>query len=96
MEIFAILSVPINISIMYFTGETWKVKNPDGTLSWPVKVRFIEWITSLAPNYWTPMKTLLVAVLIEHGILALKIIVAAIIPDIPESVLDKERKRAII
>lgn len=96
MEIFAILSVPINVSIMYFTGRTWKVKNPDGSISWPVSSRFQEWITAYAPNYWNPMRTLLVAFLIEHALLVLKILVSSVIPDVPETVLDYERKKAVV
>lgn len=97
MEIFAIICVPINISIMYFTGERHYVENAKGGFdrSEPVSA-FQEWLTEKDPDWWTPVATMLVAVLIEHSLLAIKIIVAAVIPDVPDHVRDKERKIATI
>lgn len=96
MEVFAIICVPINVAIMYFTGEVFYYFDEEGKRTHEVSSSYQEWLTEYNPEWWTPMGTLLVAVLIEHAVLGLKIIIASIIPDVPDHVLAKERKREVI
>jgi hypothetical protein len=48
------------------------------------------------PEFWTPVAVILLAVAIEHGILGLKVLIAAFIPDVPGHVEEQEQKRDIL
>jgi len=37
-------------------------------------------------EYWSSDKIILIVVLIEHTLMIIKIVIAAVIPDVPESV----------
>ena len=40
-------------------------------------------MSQINPNYWTRANVILFAILIEHLVIALKIVIALIIPDVP-------------
>ena len=82
MEVFAIICVPINIAILYFTGEVTK-HDVNGAVVFDNRNSFAEYLGLQNPIYWTPITVVLLCVFIEHGLLGLKIMIATIIPDVP-------------
>lgn len=96
MEVFAIICVPINIAIMYFAGEITKTKDHAGTVLFNNRNSFSEYLGLNNREYWTPVAVVLLCVFIEHGLLALKVIIATIIPDVPGPVIEAEGKRQAI
>lgn len=44
-------------------------------------------------TFWTRTNILLLALFIEHLIIALKVVIALIIPDVPKNVKDSEKRR---
>lgn len=93
MEIFAVICVPVNIAILYFTGFVNVIDKPNGKRDFMIRNLLKEELSKSNPDYWTPLNALLLLVAIEHVILALKIVIAAIIPDVPNQVIRAEEKR---
>ena len=46
-------------------------------------------------SYWTRTNIILLAILVEHLIIGLKIVIGILIPDIPKDVKESELKRKI-
>ena len=93
MEIFAIICVPMNIAILYFTGEVFSGKTADGKNFYKVNNYWAKFLLSNDPVFWTPVAIILLAVAVEHGILVVKILIATFIPDVPAGVEERESKR---
>jgi len=90
MEIFAIICVPMNIAILYFTGEVSKGKTDSGEKFYNVDNYWNKFLRRNDPEFWTPVAIILLAVAVEHGIFAIKIIIAAFIPDMPSDVEERD------
>ena len=45
------------------------------------------------PDYWTYANIIMFLVLIEHLLLFIKIVIAGLIPDVPRTVIEDEKKR---
>jgi hypothetical protein len=86
----------MNIAILYFTGEVFTGKDANGNKYYRVSNKFQSYVKAQDPEFWTPVAVLLLAIAIEHGLLGLKILIAAFIPDVPSDVEDRERKREIL
>jgi hypothetical protein len=97
MEVWAIICVPINMAIIFFTGQVDIIRKEDGTVDHEEYTNYFqEKLSAVNPKYWTPLAIFLILIVIEHGLLAIKIIVASSIPDVSTAVAEKERKRPII
>lgn len=86
MEVIAILCIPVNMGIIYFTGDG--NLNTDGRSSY-------EKFTTDNLN-WTAKETIIFIVLMEHVLLIMKLVVAALIDDVPAQVIQAEKKRVFI
>ena len=88
MELISLVSIPINFAILYFATK-------GGYLSKDAEVRQSETVEYLMVNSpgSTLLDTVLVMVLLEHILLAVKVMMAELIPDVPESVIKDETKR---
>ena len=93
MEIFAIICVPMNIAILYFTVEVFSSKTADGKNFYKVNNYWAKFLLSNDPLFRTPVAIILLAVAVKHGILVVKILIAAFIPDVPAGVEERESKR---
>ena len=86
MELISMVSIPINVAILLFTA---KGKDEEGNIGDSATVEyFLE-----RQEGRTKFEVVLILVLIEHLLLALKIVAAQLIPDIPAQVIADERKR---
>ena len=82
MELISMICIPINVALLFWTGY----KNDEGE-----EVTVMEtYLTSRNADRWTNTNMLLLLIGMEHAILALKIVFAVLIPDVPEFVLFEE------
>lgn len=94
MEFFAIVCIPCNISILYFTGNAVKVYNEEtGKNTTTVNVNLRQSLSARDPEFWTPMMIAALMVILEHVLVGLKIIIAAVIPDVDSKTIVAELKR---
>ena len=85
MEFIAIICIPVNAAIIYFTGDSSFKK--EGRSS------FQKTLSERNPEYWSDAKIILLIVAIEHCLLFIKMIIARSIDDLPHSVKEAERRR---
>lgn len=78
MEMLAMLCIPVNTAIIYFTG--------DFTYTEEGKSSLVKWLEGRNPDVWNTENIILLVVLIEHMLLFIKAIIAFVIPDVPQSV----------
>ena len=52
-----------------------------------------RWLAKRDGGFWTRTNILFLAILVEHLIIALKVVIALIIPDVPKHVKMDELKR---
>ena len=52
-----------------------------------------QWLMNRESGFWTRTNILILAVGIEHVIIALKVVIALAIPDVPKHVKEAERRR---
>ena len=88
MEMLSIVCIPINIAIIYFTGDGSYTKDGNSAMVKYVGETFNEPLDSI--------KMVAAAVIIEHLILGIKVVVAALIRDTPQVVLKNEHKRVYV
>lgn len=94
MEFFAIVCIPCNISILYFTGNAKNDYNDEtGKNNTTVEVNLKNTLTHRNSVFWTPMMIAALMVLLEHILVGLKIIIAAAIPDTDSKTIEAELKR---
>ena len=86
MELISMVSIPINVAILLFTA---KGKDEDGVMTTSATVQyFLD-----REEGRTKFDVVLIMIAIEHLLLAVKIIAAQLIPDVPAEVIVDERKR---
>ena len=85
MEFIAIICIPINCGILYFTGTT---KDQDSSFARTLKKQNEE--------FWTAENIIILCVLLEHAVILIKVLMQLFIDDVPLSVKIQERKRPII
>lgn len=85
MELISLVSIPINLAIILFTG---KGEDKDGDYGYSETVKWL-----LRGGDRTIFEVVLLLILAEHLLLGFKVIMATLIPDVPKGVVDEERKR---
>lgn len=85
MEILAILCIPVNAAIIYFTG--------DSTYTEVGKSSYVKYMEGLDAELWSVKNIILLLILVEHLLLLVKVIIAALIPDVPSKVVKDEKER---
>lgn len=88
LEFISIICIPINTAIIYFTG--------DGNLYTPGKSSYIKFLEARNSSKWSAINIILLTICIEHLILLLKVLINVIISDVPNSVIEAEKKRPFI
>ena len=81
----AIICIPVNCAIIMFCGDYTYTK--EGASSYQ------KFMVAQDEDYWTYAKIIMFLVLIEHLLLFIKIVIAGLIPDVPRSVIEDEKKR---
>ena len=89
MELISMICIPINVATIYWTGYT----NRPSVLVQFLKGRDEERIEGGERPVWTNENIILFLILMEHVILALKILLAVLIPDVPQKVLFEEYRQ---
>lgn len=84
VEMLTFIAIPCNACIIYFVGD----QSATGT----GESKLVTWLSDLDPDLWTPVNILLLIVAIERGILILKFLLNAFIPDVPHHI-KKELKK---
>ena len=56
----------------------------------------VQYLHKRDPTFWNRANIILLAILVEHLVIGLKIVIAAIIPDVPHKVTEDEFKRVKI
>jgi uncharacterized membrane protein len=85
MEIISYLTIVVNTCIIYFTGDSTVVHN--GVSS------FVKFMRYQDADKWVEVNIILLAICIEHVLFMVKLVIAAAIPDVPNSVVEAEAKR---
>lgn len=86
MELLAMLSIPTNLASIYFSGGSG-YGNTGVEADSPV----VNWL--MDKPFWSRGNIILLIVAIEHALLLIKIVLANLIPDVPTSVVNAEKKR---
>lgn len=53
----------------------------------------VQWLHKKNPNFWNRSNIILFGILMEHIAIAIKIVIAILIPDVPDKVKEDEQKR---
>ena len=85
MEFLAVICIPVNCAIIYFTG--------DGTFQKVGKSSWVKFLEDQNPERWTEVNIVWLSIGLEHILLLLKIVIASYISDVPHSVALSEKKR---
>ena len=84
MELISIISIPINIAMVFVLGY----REEDSVLIQKLENSDLD--KPVDEQIWSNANILILLIFLEHAILALKMIFAIIIPDVPEYVLFEE------
>eukprot|EP00352_Strombidinopsis_acuminata_P004851 CAMPEP_0176368124 /NCGR_PEP_ID=MMETSP0126-20121128/22375_1 /TAXON_ID=141414 ORGANISM="Strombidinopsis acuminatum, Strain SPMC142" /NCGR_SAMPLE_ID=MMETSP0126 /ASSEMBLY_ACC=CAM_ASM_000229 /LENGTH=110 /DNA_ID=CAMNT_0017726249 /DNA_START=559 /DNA_END=891 /DNA_ORIENTATION=+ len=82
MEFLSMICIPINISLMLYTGDG---QDRESSLN--------LYLTARAPTIWNLYTLVILGVVTEHVLLGLKWMIALAIPDLPSDVSTSEQKR---
>ena len=52
-----------------------------------------QWLMNRPSGFWTRTNIVMLAILLEHFIIALKVVIALVIPDVPAKVKEAESRR---
>ena len=85
MELISMVSIPINLAILLFTG---KGQDLDGDYGHSETVNYL-----LKTDKYSLFEVVLLLILVEHCLLGIKIVMATLIPDVPKEVELEERRR---
>lgn len=85
MEMLAMVCIPVNTAIIYLTG--------DSSYGFEGQSSYVKYMESQNEEYWTVEKIIILVVLVEHGLLFIKVVIAALIPDVPSEVIASEKIR---
>ena len=93
MELISMVCIPINVAIVFWTG----IKGEESALVQALTKRDEARVAEGLEAIWTDKKNIIfLLIFMEHAILALKIAMAILIPDVPEEVLFEESRNAQI
>jgi hypothetical protein len=91
MEFLSFLAIPVNVAILLFCGHSGVME--DGS----VWVYMFSWNRDndnvLVPKLWSKFSIIVLAVGVEHFMFILKALLALLIENVPEPVLEAEKKR---
>lgn len=99
MSVVAYLSVPINLIILLvarFPTVVVGAAQKEEELLFEEKSSLVQYFEKRDPEFWTYQNIVIAAVIVEHVIIAIKILVGIVIPDVPQEVIDAERARNVI
>ena len=82
MEVIAIICIPVNVAIIYFTG--------DGDFTHSGQSSFIKYFQSRDAQFWNQVNIIWLAIFVEHALIIAKVIIGMLILDVPNSVLEAE------
>ena len=88
MELISMVCIPINVAVVFWTG----MKGEDSALVKALNAMDKARVDAGEEARWSHLNIVLLLVLMEHLILALKIAMAILIPDVPEEVLFEESR----
>ena len=96
MSFISYFAIPMNVLILLVcrfpsiqVGATQDLDN----LQDKEEAVLVQYLREQDPTFWNRANIILLAILIEHLVIGLKIVIAAIIPDVPRKVTDDEFKR---
>lgn len=96
MGFISYFAIPMNLSILLFTrfpSESPGIIQDLDDLASKEESVLVRYMSERNPNYWTRANVILATILIEHLVIALKVVIALIIPDTPFSVTEDEFRR---
>lgn len=85
MEVIAIICIPVNVAIIYFTG--------DGDFKHSGQSSFIKFFSLRDPEFWNQVNIIWLAIFVEHALIIVKVIIGMLILDVPAAVIEAEKKR---
>ena len=88
MELISMVCIPINVAMVYWTG----MEGEDSALVKALAKRDEARVENGQEAIWSNLNIVFLLILMEHLILALKIGMAILIPDVPEEVLFEESR----
>ena len=99
MGFISYFAIPMNVIILLIcrfpTKQIGASQDLDNLLDEEESV-LVQWLHKRDPAFWNRANVILVAILTEHLIIALKIVIALIIPDVPKKVVETEFRRSKI
>lgn len=88
IEMLALICIPINCAIIYFTGDGTFKKSGESSLS--------KYLEERNEDYWSHTNVIFLTILIEHVLIVLKVVIQALIVDVPKNVIEAEKKRPLV
>lgn len=92
MEVLVLLCIPVSIGIIYFTGQNATVI--EDQIDYTSSTQ--EFLKELNSTFWTDANIILLLVGVEHVLIFAKLVLAAIIPDVPSKVQQNESLRPVL
>ena len=96
MSFISYFAIPMNVMILLvcrFPGvQVGASQDLDNLLESEESV-LVQYLREKDSRFWNRANIILLAILIEHVVIGLKIVIAAIIPDVPRKVVEDEFKR---
>ena len=97
MGFISYFAIPMNIAILLFTrfpAESPGIVQDLDDLKPAEESVLVRYMSERDPNRWNRANIILFAILVEHLVIALKVVIALIIPDVPHQVSEDEFRRA--
>ena len=98
MSFLSFFAIPINLSILLFArdpGPEERGFDQDHDEIEPEEQSAMQKWFMNQDSFWTRTNIILLAILVEHLIIGLKIVIGILIPDVPKDVKESELKRKI-
>ena len=88
MELISLVCIPINVGMIMWTGN-YDIENRE-----PLDSTLVQELRAINsdPDRWTNYHILFLLIILEHIVICAKVIIAVIIPDVPQTVLYEEYK----
>ena len=92
-------AIPINLCILLYarspkTETVGAFQNLD-EIGIDEQSAMVRWLTNRDSEFWTRANILGLAIIVEHAIIALKVVIALVIPDVPSAVKHAELRRPV-
>ena len=90
-------AIPINLCVLLYarspTTETVGAFQDLDEIGIDEQSAMVRWLTTRDAEFWTRANILGLAIIVEHVIIAFKVVIALVIPDVPKSVEKAEMRR---